>query len=295
MTRTTEVSAARTMDSPKAYRNIAAGMLIALLSSVTLALEPQTVSFASDDNKTQLTAYLYTPTGAGPFPAIVALHGRTGLYSTRGNRLDASFLAPHKRMWGEFWSGRGYLLLFVDSFGPRGHARGFAAGTFNRRPPEVNEITIRPLDAYAALQYLRTRDDVLGDQIFVQGWSNGGSATLSAMSSAAASRNPRGFRAAIAIYPACTQVIEHYGKSYKTYASVLLLIGSRDQEVKPENCARVAELARSNGSQFEFVLYADAEHSYDTPIASRQRVAANASALEDTRRRSEAFFALHRR
>ena len=43
------------------------------------------------------------------------------------------------------------------------------------RPAAVSEITVRPLDAYAALKYLRTRPDVKPDRIGIQGWSNGGS------------------------------------------------------------------------------------------------------------------------
>ena len=40
---------------------------------------------------------------------------------------------------------------------------------------------MRPLDAYGALAYLRTRADVVADRIGLHGWSNGASATLAAM------------------------------------------------------------------------------------------------------------------
>jgi carboxymethylenebutenolidase len=110
------------------------------------------------------------------------------------------------------------LVLFIDTFGPRGYPEGFAAGTIKQRPPEINEITIRPLDAYAGLKCLRSRPDVVRNQVFLQGWSNGGSATLSTMAVGAPGLRggDSGFRAAIAVYPACTQVNDHYGRQYKT-------------------------------------------------------------------------------
>jgi dienelactone hydrolase len=275
----------------------AAGLALALLAlGAAHALTPETVQFDSDDGKTRLTAYLYKPDAPGPHPAVVALHGRTGLYSSRGSGYDADNLAPHKKMWGEFWAARGYLVLFIDTFGPRGYPAGFAAGTIRQRPGEINEITIRPLDAYAGLKYLRTRSDVVSDQVFLQGWSNGGSAALSAMAVGAPGQRDgsEGFRAAIAVYPACTQVSNYYGRQYKTYAPLVLLIGTQDREVKPANCVALAEAARANGSNLEIVLYEGAEHSYDTPIPSRQGVAANVAASEDTKRRAEEFVRRYR-
>ena len=260
-----------------------------------LAQNVETVHFESGDGKTELVAYLYTPAAPGPHPAVVALHGRTGLYSTKASgRYEAATLAPQKKMWGEYWASHGFAVLFVDTFGPRGYPQGFAAGTIRNRPTEINEITIRPLDAYAGLKYLRSRGDVIGDQIFLQGWSNGGSATLSSMERRApgisAPTPASGFRAAISMYPACTQVQDHYGTTYRTYAPVLLLIGSADEEVRPANCENLAAVAKANGSALDFVLYPGAQHSYDTPVPARQGHAPNVDAVGDTLRRAEAFF-----
>jgi len=274
----------------------AAGLMLALFAlGPAQAVIPETVHFNSDDGKTKLVAYLYKPDAPGPHPAIVALHGRSGLYSTRGSSYTADNLAPRNKMWGEFWAARGYLVLFIDTFGPRGYPTGFAAGTIKHRPGEINEITVRPLDAYAGLKYLRARADIMRDQVFLQGWSNGGSATLSAMAAGAPGLpSGGGFRAAITVYPACTQVSAHYGGGYKSYAPVILLIGTRDEEVKPANCLTLARVAKANGSNLEIVLYEGATHSYDTPISSRQGVAANVAASEDTKRRAEAFVRLYR-
>ena len=285
------------MSLRKFIRWSTAGLAVGLLGlDLVHAQTPETVQFDSEDGKTRLIAYLYKPDAAPPHPAIVALHGRSGLYSTRRSGYDADNLARRNKMWGEFWVAHGYLVLFVDSFGPRGYPSGFAAGTRKHRPSEVNEIAIRPLDAYAGLKYLRSRPDVVRNQVFLQGWSNGGSATLSTMAVGGPGRpgGESGFRAAIALYPACTPASAHYGSEYKTYAPLLLLIGTRDEEVKPANCVTLAKAAKENGSNLEIVLYEGATHSYDTPIPSRQGVAANAAASEDTKRRAEAFFRLYR-
>ena len=183
--------------------------------------------------------------------------------------------------------------MYVDTFGPRGYAKGFEAGTNNgSRPKEINEVTVRPFDAYMGLKYLRGRKDVQADRVFLQGWSNGGSAALSTMAEKTVGmENPSaesGFRAAIAVYPACTPATKYYGSDYRTYAPLLLLIGTQDEEVSYANCEKLA--AGSRKGDVEFVRYAGATHSYDAPSPARLAVNANVDAMLDTKVRAEAFF-----
>ncbi len=280
-------------------RQLLAAVLLAWGAPAVQAQVAETLHFPSLDGTSRLVAYMYRPSSPGPHPAVVLMHGRTGLYSSRKDTFDAASLSARHVMWGKYWAERGYIALLVDSFGPRGHARGFAAGTNDgRRPANLNEITIRPLDAYGALRYLRGRSDVSADKVFLQGWSNGGSAALSAASASApgiAAPTPAtGFRAVLALYPACTRVTQHFTPAYATYTPLLLLIGSDDEEVRPENCRILYQNAKRNGSDMEFVMYEGAEHSYDWPGAGRQGVPANAAATQDTLRRAEAFFGRHR-
>src|SRR5215468_6298603 len=151
-----------------------------------VATLPATVQFPSADGKTTLTGFVYAPKDrrAERAPAVVMMHGRSGPYSSNvknGGPYNASTLSKRHRMWGESWSALGYVAVLVDSFGPRGYPGGFGRHTYNERPDPVNEVTVRPLDAYGALAYLRSRPDVAPDRIGLQGWSNGGSATLAAM------------------------------------------------------------------------------------------------------------------
>jgi carboxymethylenebutenolidase len=96
----------------------------------------------------------------------------------------------------------------VDGFGPRGYPKGFPRFSYDQRPKELDEVTVRPLDAYGALTFLRNRSDIARDRIVLQGWSNGASAALAAMAAREAPgfgplSPDNGFRAALAFYPAC--------------------------------------------------------------------------------------------
>jgi carboxymethylenebutenolidase len=273
-------------------------LVLALLATQAVAqLTPKTVHFMSDDGKTRLTGYLWLPRGGGQHPAVVMMHGRHGAYSSLAHGVyNATTLTKRHKMWGEFWAERGYVALHVDGFGPRGYPAGFEKGSYEDRPEELNEVTIRPLDAYGALRYLHTRSDVVADRIGLQGWSNGASATLSSMArNTPGMQNPApesGFRAALAFYPGCG-LQGHYKKAYRTYAHILLVIGSNDEEVSPSLCQELDETGRRDGDKIEFVLYAGATHDFDDPGRKRQSVAANRKATADSMRRAEAFFARH--
>lgn len=269
-------------------------MLGAILAFDTAAAQlPDTVHFSSADGKTELVGYMFKPQGAGPFSALVMLHGRSGPYSSaaRGVYMAATLSRRHA-VWGEFWAERGYLALHVDSFGPRGYEQGFPIHSYKQRPPAVNEQTVRPLDAYGALQYLRSRGDVNVDRVGVQGWSNGAMAVLALLSDAVPGiEHPTaqtGFRAALALYPGCG-VQEK--QNYRPYAPLLMLLASEDREVSPVVCERFAQQALARGAELEVMVYQGAEHAFDDPGRLKQAIDANRAATEDARRRAERFFA----
>lgn len=274
--------------------------------SSVFSATPETVKFPSRDGKTELVGYLFKPVAAGPHAAVVMLHGRAGPYSTlRPGAVNATNLSARHRMWGEFWAERGYIALHVDSFGPRGYAQGFPKGSYKQRPAEVNEQTIRPLDAYGALDYLRARNDVIADRIGLQGWSNGGMTLLAAMGLNAPRVAPGmadrlrlaqpteegDFRAAIAQYPGC--VAQRDQGEYTPYAPLLLLVASDDDEVSPKVCAALAAQLKERRAPLEFVVYEGAQHTYDEPGRTKQSHAPNKAATEDTLRRAESFFGQH--
>lgn len=273
-------------------------MIRALLMAATFALgavgatqahAQQTVRFPSADGRTTLTGYLFSPNAANGTqrPAVVLMHGRAGAYSSlaRG-QFTAETLSKRHRAWGEMLAQAGYVALLVDGFGPRGYPQGFPRGSYEDRPAELNEVTVRPRDAYGALAYLRTRRDVAPNNIALLGWSNGGSATLAALAADDALTSPaeRQFRLGVALYPACG-LKGQFENGYRPYAPVSVFIGDADEEVSPKRCAALVEQSRSAGGRISIQVYPGATHSFDDPGARRQSNPANADATTDATNR----------
>ena len=120
---------------------------------------PDRVTFPSLDGHTQLVGYVYAPRAepghpatTGPAPAVVMMHGRAGAYSSLANgKYDATTISQRHRMWGELWAAQGYVAILVDGFGPRGYPHGFPRYSYGQRPAELDEVIVRPLDAYGAI------------------------------------------------------------------------------------------------------------------------------------------------
>src|SRR6266481_3975631 len=260
------------------------------------AAEPETVYFKSADGETEIVAYLFKPNTPGRHGAVVMLHGRAGPYSANVNRdcalvsrdtpsiCSAGRLSKRHVMWGEYWAARGYLALLPDSFGPRGKAHGFGRNSHDDPDrDDVNELTVRPLDAEGALAYLRTRPDVMPNRIFLQGWSNGGSTTLNVMIRQAA--KPSGFRAALAFYPGCGREAL-LKNAVATTAPIAMFLGSEDEEVSPTICQHVADRSRESGTTIDVTLYPGATHDFDDPGEKRQSVPGNVDAKADAMKRA---------
>jgi dienelactone hydrolase len=257
---------------------------------------PERVLFPSADSRTTLVGYMFRPAhpGAAQVPAVVMMHGRAGAYSSAANgRFDASTLSQRHQMWGRLWAARGYIAILVDGFGPRGYPHGFPRFSYDSRPEELNEVTVRPLDAYGALAYLGSRRDVMPDRIGLQGWSNGASAVLATMAAAAPPAAGRAsgvlFRAALAFYPACG-LKGQFEEGISPYAPVRVLQGDADEEVSPRRCAAFVGRSKAQGGDIDIVLYPGATHDFDDPGRSRQALIANASAKDDAMARAQQLF-----
>src|SRR5262245_15006634 len=213
------------------------------------------VTFQSADGATMLTGYLFRPQAptAARAPAVVMMHGRGGVYSSLANgKYDAATISRRHQEWGHLWARQGYFALLVDGFGPRGYPKGFPRFSYDQRPKQLDETTIRPLDAYGALAFLRKRSDVAPDRIVLQGWSNGASATMAAMALPDAPglgklTRHNGFRAALAFYPACG-LKGKFPHGLATYAPVRVFHGTADEEVSAQRCAALIQSSRGQGA-----------------------------------------------
>jgi len=282
------------MISPRSLspcRLIAVNALVVLLVAASppppLGPLPDRITFVSADGQTNLVGYVFKPEGSHSLrnPAVVMMHGRAGPYSSLANgTYDASTLSQRHQKWGHLWAQQGYLAILVDGFGPRGFPKGFTHQSYDQRPESVNEVSVRPLDAYGALAYLRSRKDVVADRIALQGWSKGASATLAAMSSATPALKSQmpstGFRAALAFYPGCG-LKGKFKTGLSPYAPVRVFVGTSDEEISPQECSDLVQVSRAQHGDITIKFYTGATHDFDDPGTRRQEIPANAAATRD--------------
>ena len=279
---------------------LSAFLMIQLMGAAPPPIHPisERVTFLSSDGSTMLVGYIFRPEGphAARMPAVVMMHGRAGAYSSEANGdYRAITLSRRHQQWGHLWAQQGYLAILVDGFGPRGYPQGFPRFSYFSRPETLNEVTVRPLDAYGALAWLRQRNDVFPDRIALQGWSNGGSAALATMASVSTPGVPSltpvtGFRGALVFYPACG-LKGQFDEGLVPYAPVRVFQGSADEEVSPPHCGELIDRSRARGGDIQITFYPGATHDFDDPGKGRRDVPANVAAMADAMPRAIAFFA----
>jgi dienelactone hydrolase len=205
-----------------------------------------------------LTGELFLPAARDQLPprspAIVLLHGCGGLYTQRRQ------LTGRHREWAQRFAAWGFVALLVDSFGPRGLG---PICTLKDRP--IHPWRERTLDAYAALEYLAARADVDRTNIFVMGWSHGGSTVTGVVREQAPGQRGDGprFKAAIAYYPGCERPLR--AQHYRLTVPLLIQHGAADDWVPAAPCVTLAAKLQPLGMSVETILYPEAHHGFDAP------------------------------
>jgi dienelactone hydrolase len=196
-----------------------------------------TVSFPDASGRVQLTGHLYRPEGEGQFPALVLLHGCSGI-------------SPTHHWWAATLRGWGYVALLVDSLGPRGETN--VCDTLS-----VDSLYARMPDAYGSQSYLATQPFVDAARIGVMGWSHGGTTTLYAVDDVYLYKlRPKPFKAAIAFYPGCLMRLQQLN------APLLILIGENDDWTPAARCQRM-ELDPTTPYGVTLRVYSGAHHGFD--------------------------------
>jgi dienelactone hydrolase len=204
------------------------------------------------DGSTTLRSVLFRPEGAGPFPAVVALHGCGGLLNSSGK------VVSRFADWGDQLAARGLAVLFPDSFASRG-----LANQCRVRERRVRSARERVADANAARRWLQGQEWSVKERVSVMGWSNGGIATLWATRPRAAPRDGLpDFRSAVAFYPGCRRLGD---AAWSARIPTLIMIGRADDWTPAAACEQMVAGARGRSARATLITYPGAYHEFDRP------------------------------
>jgi dienelactone hydrolase len=258
-------------------KRLIVGLLCAGLAVQAVARRMEAVAFPSLDRgesgaHVALRGVLLFPRGeapAGGFPAIVALHGCGGMYSTRAGHEDE--IAQRMALRAEPLLSDGYAVLFVDSF----RSRSVREVCTIRKGERTVTAARRRLDALGALVYLASRPDIARERIALIGWSHGASTALQAVNigdrSVAdfcrRSEAPPFFRAVVAFYPCCATPLAH-AASYRPGAPTRIHIGDLDDWTSAASCVELGKAMASRSEDLLVTTYRNSHHGFDSPTGS---------------------------
>jgi dienelactone hydrolase len=231
------------MDFSPASRIVISTLAFLILA---LTLVPATPAYAANQplavpvtepQPAILSGDLYTPSGPGPHPTVILLHGCAGL-------------SKNVTAWALWLQSEGYGALVLDSFSARG------IRTLCGHPQPLMGA-VRAHDVFAAAAQLKTAGAVDGNRIAAMGFSHGGWTVVEAWRMT--ERYPANkLRGLIALYPACSRELPPAAAP-----PLLMLVGGLDDWTPPEPCVKLAEAARRAGRTVSVVVYKDARHAFD--------------------------------
>jgi carboxymethylenebutenolidase len=239
---------------------IAVGVILALVTPPAFA-DSATVKVGV--NRT-MTAYLMTPDGPGPYPAVLVLHTSGGLQSA-----DLAFA---KRLVGQ-----GYVALvpaFLDAYGIRPQTRQASFTTY-----------AEPIyaDLVACLDQLRSNPKVDGKSLSAVGFSNGGYFALWLAATGQVG-------AGVSYYGALTgagtdSTLDRFRRTFTFHsAPVLILHGAADSTVPISKAIELDSILTAAQAPHTFHQYPGAQHRFD-----RDGGADNEAAAADAWRRTIDF------
>jgi carboxymethylenebutenolidase len=211
--------------------------VLLLTAVIALAADGKSVSYKSGDENVQGT--LYTPSGKGPFPALIVIHEWWGLNDWVKDQ--ASKL-----------SDQGYETLAIDLYRGKVAITSDQAHEIMRGVPEDRAKR----DLHAAFEYLASQSNVKKDRIGSIGWCMGG-----------------GYSLDVALQePALAATVINYGhlatdpeSLKKINAPILGLFGAQDRGITPDDVHKFEAELKSLGKKIDVKIYDDAGHAFENP------------------------------
>lgn len=218
-------------------KRIFALVAVFMLAASTWAADGKTVSYKSGDETVQ--GVLYTPSGKGPFPALIVIHEWWGLNDWV--KEQASKL-----------SDEGYVALAVDLYRGKVATTPDMAHEIMRGVPEDRAKR----DLHAAFEFLASRPNVKKERIGAIGWCMGG-----------------GYSLDVALQePTLAADVINYGHLAidpealkKINAPILGLFGAQDRGIPPADVRKFGESLDQTGKKIEIKIYDDAGHAFENP------------------------------
>ena len=138
---------------------------VSMLAPALARAETIMVPLDYQERRIELAGSFDKPSGAGPFPVVILLHGCGG---------NNSYALGRSQKWAGLLHDEGYATFIIDSFSARGYSTGVCG---NGRMVPADE---RARDIYASALALSARPDVRADRIAAMGFSHGGWTVLDA-------------------------------------------------------------------------------------------------------------------
>lgn len=191
---------------------------------------------------------IFRPQGSGPFPSVVIAHTCGGLQ-------------PHITDRAKELLSEGFLVLIMDSYGPRGH-------TAFCQPQGVLAPRVYK-DAFDALNHLSGLKEVDPNHIYLVGFSLGSFAASSVASPTVANliKTQKRFNATVGWYGSCAFDVSPYPKwnllHSDTDRPLLLLMAGKDTETPAAECFPMIEQYKNDGKPIDWHIYPNATHGWD--------------------------------
>ena len=211
--------------------------IVLLVAVTSFAVDGKSVSYKSGDETVQ--AILYTPTGTGPFPAIIVIHEYWGLNDWV--KEQASKLAD-----------QGYEALAIDLYRGRVATTPDVAHELMRGVPEDRAKR----DLHAAFEFLLSQPNVKKERIGAIGWCMGG-----------------GYSLDVALQePTLAADVINYGHLAtdpdalkKINAPILGLFGGQDHGITPDDVHKFEVSMKQLNKKIDLKIYDDAGHAFENP------------------------------
>lgn len=221
--------------SPEIYRMRLQSLFAAMPNALDTVPAGKPVTIVSGDHR--LSATLFEPSGPGPFPAVLEIHGING-YEQWDSDVSQKLAEA------------GYVTLAVDYYGRP--ARNYEDGLHLRDQ-------LRPhlaQDLLASVQYLRNLKEVSPDRVGALGWCMGGGFVL---------------QLAIADAKLVAGVI-YYGpvtvdedQIQKIHAHLLGYFGQEDRSISVPAIKMLANAMQEDGNPMELHIIPEARHGFAQP------------------------------